>query len=211
LPHEAFRKPTRARRLSAVDHAQTCPPGTEKGWVALKPALEAGALIAAALLAVNNEDRNEIELADLRSRKASGTIALTGCDESSGIAYDPVSGLALSACSNGKAALVNMKSRHLVSLLPIGQRPDTVLFDPKRHLFLVPCGQGGELNLFRVSMTGKVSPLSAVKTETGARTAALDPVSGRVFLPAARFQPAEAGAKPAVEPGSFHLLVMTPQ
>lgn len=183
---------------------------SESRRIALNPGLEGAALISPTLLAVNNEDRNEIELADLKGGKAAGAIALPGCAEPSGIAYDPVSGLALSACSNGKAALVNIKARHLVGLLTIGLKPDTALFDATRHVFLIPCGKSGELDLFRVSVTGKVTPLSAVNTEASARTAALDPASGRVFLPAARFRATPSGAAPVMEPGSFHLLVMAP-
>ncbi|HEX7854349.1 MAG TPA: YncE family protein [Sphingobium sp.] len=192
--------------VSVIDLAA----GTESGRIALKPGLEAAALISSDMLAVNNEDQNEIELVDLKSNKAAGAIALGGCTEPSGIAYDPQSGLALSACSNGKAALVNVKNRRLVTLFQIGEKPDTALFDARRQLFLIPCGKSGELDLFRVSSTGKVSALPPVTTEISARTAALDPASGRVFLPAARFQPAQAGARAVAEPGSFHLLVMAP-
>lgn len=183
---------------------------TEHRRIALKPGLEGATLVSFALLAVNNEDRNEIELADLKGGKATGAIALPGCTEPSGIAYDPASGFALSACSNGKAALVNIKSRHLVALLSIGLKPDTALFDATRRLFLIPCGKSGELDVFRVSVSGKVTPIPAVKTETGARTAALDPVSGRIFLPAAHVRVAPSGTGSVMEPGSFHLLVMTP-
>jgi metal-dependent amidase/aminoacylase/carboxypeptidase family protein len=61
------------------------------------------------------------------------------------------------------------------------------------------------------SVHGKqVTPAGTVTTEVGARTAALDPVSGRVFLPSAKFQPAQQGQRPAMVPGSAHLLVVGP-
>lgn len=50
-----------------------------------------------------------------------------------------------------------------------------------------------------------------VITEVSARTAAYDPVSGRLFLPAARFAAPVPPAKRGVMiPGTFHILVMAP-
>jgi hypothetical protein len=105
------------------------------------------------------------------------------------------------------AALVDVRARRVLQLLPIGQGPDTALFDAKRKRFLVPCGRSGTLSLF--SVTGRtVTPAGTVTTEFGARTAALDPRSGRVFLPTARFAPARQGQRPPMLPGSAHLLVL---
>jgi len=48
-----------------------------------------------------------------------------------------------------------------------------------------------------------------VKTEVGARTGALDPETGDIYLPTARFAPvAQPGGKRAPVPGSFHILVV---
>jgi DNA-binding beta-propeller fold protein YncE len=175
--------------------------------IAVRPALEFGALAGPGLLAVNDQDLSELELVDLRQGKRVASIPLKGCDGPSGLAADPAAGLTLSACSNGVAALVDVRARRVLQLLPIGQGPDTALFDAKRKRFLVPCGRSGTLSLF--SVTGRtVTPAGTVTTEFGARTAALDPRSGRVFLPTARFAPARQGQRPPMLPGSAHLLVL---
>jgi len=118
--------------------------------------------------------------------------------------------LLLSACANGQAALVNMRARNLERLLPIGKGPDTVIFDEHRRRFIVPCGKSGTLVVFAVSNRGSVTRLADVPTEVGARTGAMDEASGRIYLPTARFQPAEPGMRPQPIPGSFHILVLIP-
>jgi hypothetical protein len=48
-----------------------------------------------------------------------------------------------------------------------------------------------------------------VPTEIGARTGALDPATGMIYLPTARFGPPPAGGgRPPALPGSFHILVV---
>ncbi len=178
--------------------------------IAVKPALELGTLIGADLLALNDEDASEIELVDLKRGVTLKPIPLAGCEGPTGIAFDPVDGLLLSACANGQAALVDTRSRRLVKLLPIGKGPDGALFDRQRRRFLVPCGQSGTLSVFAVKSGRQVTAIPPVKTETSARTAAIDPVSGRVYLPAARFEAAAAGGRPTLIAGSVHLIVLEP-
>ncbi len=182
----------------------------ETGRITLKPGLEVPLLASPTLLAVNNERQGEIELADLASGKAAGTIALPGCTGPTGLALAPKQGLALSTCANGVAALVDLSARRLVALLPIGQGPDTAIWQEELHRFLVPCGRSGTLSLISLDGAGVPHVLPPVTTQVSARTAALDPASGRLFLPAASLQPATPGARPALVPGSFRLLVLAP-
>ena len=195
----------RGGTISVVD------PGGRKvvTTIQVEPALELAAIVAPGLLAVNDEDASKLELVDLRHGKALAPIALKGCEGPTGLAYDAADRLTLSACGNGVAALVDLASKTVVKLLPIGQGSDGALYDPARKRFLVPCGRSGTLVVF--SVRGRqVTPAGTVTTEVGARTATLDPATGRVFLPSARFQPAQQGQRPAMVPGSAHLLVVEP-
>ncbi|MDL2353271.1 MAG: YncE family protein [Pseudomonadota bacterium] len=178
--------------------------------IAVKPGLELSTLIGPDLLAINDEDTNEIELIDLKRGAMLKPIPLPGCEGPTGIAFDPADGLLLSACANGQAALIDTHTRRLIKLLPIGKGPDGALFDRQRRRFLVPCGQSGTLSVFEVGAGRQVTALPPVKTETSARTAALDAVSGRVYLPAARFEPAAAGGRPTLIAGSVHLIELEP-
>lgn len=181
----------------------------ETGRIMLKPGLEAGALVTPTELAVNNEDESEIELANLATDKADGTIAITGCTSPSGFAYAADRGLSISTCRNGKAALVDIKARKLVKLVDIGEGPDTAIYDAARKRFIVPCGRSGTLSLVDFAKPGSEPTVTSAPTELGARTGALDPTTGRLFLPTAKFQPpAQQGQRPTLERGSFHILVM---
>jgi len=204
--HEAYVMAADGAAISIVDLVKN----VETGRIALKPSLEVPVLITSELLAVNNEGANEIEIANLVTRKAAGTIALTGCKAPTGLAQDPETGLALSSCANGKAALVDLRARKLVALLPIGNGPDTVIWDAQHKRFLVPCGKSGTMSV--ITMMGRMPMVGTpVPTETSARTAALDPSTGHVYLPAMRFATAVAPAKGmTMAVGSFHMLELKP-
>lgn len=182
----------------------------ETGRIALKPGLEAGALIAPDELAINNEDESEIELVNLFTGKADGMIAIPGCTAPTGFAYAPERGLSISTCRNGKAALVNVTARKLVRLVDIGEGPDGAVYDAERQRFIVSCGRSGTLSVIDLGSPGSAPKVSTAPSELGARTIGIDPETGRLFLPTARFGKGEPGKRPPLEPGSFHLLVMSP-
>ena len=51
--------------------------------------------------------------------------------------------------------------------------------------------------------------IQTVQTRLGARTGALDPKTGRVYLPSAEYAaPAQSGGRPRMKPGSFAILVV---
>ena len=157
---------------------------------------------------VNIEDRNQLAVIDVAARSVR-TAELGGCDGPTGIAWLPLAHRVLSTCGNGVAALTDPDALRLDRTLPIGEGPDTALYDPARRLALVPCGRSGELYLFRDGPT--VTAEGSVVTQRGARTGAIDPASGRVFLPAAEFEaPSSPGGRPQLRPGSVTLLVMAP-
>jgi len=181
------------------------------GTISVKPGLELGTLIAPDMLAINNEDAGEIELVDLKRGAALAPIALIGCNGPTGIAFDQTDELLLSACANGEAALVDARSHRLIELVAIGKGPDGALFDPRRRRFMVPCGQSGSLSVFAVGRNRHLTSLGIVSTEVGARTAALDARTGRIYLPAASFAPAAVpNGRPTIVAGSVHVLVLEP-
>jgi hypothetical protein len=88
--------------------------------------------------------------------------------------------------------------------------PDAVIYDHTRKLAFIPAGQSGDLTLFAdeasgVRITGKVA------TQTGARTGGVDEKTGRVYLPAAEYNPpATAGGRPQMKPGAVVLVEIDP-
>lgn len=174
--------------------------------ITLKPGLEAVTHDGDTLL-VNNEDLNELETADLRTGKAGPSVALTGCQGPTGLAFDPATGQAISACANHKAAVVDVRHHRLIGLLDIGGGPDNVVLDAKRRVAFIPCGADG--TLVEIALDGGARVVRSIPTEPGARTAALDPETGTIYLPTAEFAPpATPGGKPQPKPGTFHLVVV---
>jgi len=185
-------------------------PNTAKaiGAIAVGGALEFAAVDGAGQAYVNVEDKGELAIVDIALRKVTARVALTGCEDPSGLARDPASGVLLSVCANGVAKAIDPAKAAVIATLPIGQRPDAAIFDAARHLFLVPCGGDGSLTLIS-SEGAALAVVGSVPTERGARTGALDPKTGRIYLPTAEFAPAVAPeGRPVAKPGSAHLLVL---
>jgi DNA-binding beta-propeller fold protein YncE len=178
--------------------------------IILKPGLEFGVVGNDDTLFVNNEALNEIETADLRSGKAGPVIPMPGCDGPTGLGFDARTDRLIGACANGKAAVIDAGALHLSALLDIGKGPDAVIMDTARRFAFIPCGKGGLLEIVSLDASGGAQIVGSVKTEAGARTGALDPSDGTLYLPSAHFAPpANAGAKPAMIAGSFHVLVLS--
>ncbi|GAA0335153.1 hypothetical protein GCM10009087_51880 [Sphingomonas oligophenolica] len=200
----AFVMNAKAGSVSIVDPAA----GTVVGTITLKPGLEF-AVGAGSTLYVNNEDSNEIETADMVTGKPGPAIALTGCTGPTGLGYDKQRNRLISACANGKAAVVDLATRQ-VSLLAIGYGPDAVIIDRPRGVALIPCGKDGTLSVIDIAGPGAASVIATVPTEAGARTGAVDRRDGTLYLPTARFAPpATQGGKPTMIPGSAHILVVS--
>jgi DNA-binding beta-propeller fold protein YncE len=197
----------KAGTISVIDVAKRAVVRT----ITLKPGLEFAQLAKDGTLFVNNEDENEIETANLRTGKAGPAIRLAGCTGPTGLALDPASHMLISACANGKAAVVNAVTRKQTGSLAIGAGPDAVILDAARRLAFIPCGRDGTLSM--IALGGAKGPVvkATIKTAVGARTGALDPRTGRLYLPTAAFGPAPAGGgRPAMLPGSFEVLVVSP-
>lgn len=204
--HRAVVMNAKAGTVSVIDVATAKVTRT----ITLRPGLEFGVLGPRATVFVNNEDANEIETANLDTGKAGAPIALAGCTLPSGLAYDAKTGLLISACANGKAAIVDAERRKLVKLLDIGMGPDAVILDATRRTAFIPCGKDGVLMQIALDAKGGPAVVAMIKTETGARTGAVDPDTGTLYLPTAKFAaPVAPATKPTPIPGSFHILVVT--
>ncbi len=178
--------------------------------IGVKPGLEYATLVGKTLF-VNNEDLAEIETVDVTRGTMGKPIALPGCEGPTGLGYASKHGRLISACENGKAAIVDVKARKLVALIDIGKGPDAVIIDEARSLAFIPCGKDGVLDILSLASSDNITPIDHVVTQAGARTGALDPASGAIYLPTAKFgPPAKPGGRPVPIAGSFHILVVKP-
>lgn len=175
--------------------------------VAVGGSLELAAVDGRGRLYVNIEDKNEVAVIDARRRAVLARFPIKGCDGPTGIALDPASGEIVSACANGVAIVSRLEGRQ-VAQLPIGKGADGAAFDPVRKLVLIPAGRDGNLTLIRLTPAPRV--VGQVATAPSARTIALDPTTGRAYLPSATMAPAPAGQRPKPVPGTFRVLVVGP-
>ncbi|HEY0412032.1 MAG TPA: hypothetical protein VGD66_02685 [Allosphingosinicella sp.] len=175
--------------------------------VAIGGALELPALDGRGHLFVNVEDRNEIAEVDIARRRVVRRIPLAGCDEPTGLAYLG-SDMLVSACANGVAKLVRASTGKALGDIAIGPRPDGAFYDAARRRAYIPSGGDGTLTV--IDTSGRLPrAIARVATQTAARTGAVDPATGKVYLPAARFTPPAApGQRPKMVPGSFEVLVV---
>jgi YVTN family beta-propeller protein len=192
--------------VSVIDPAH----GTVTRTIQLAAGLELAALDEHGLLFVNNEETNQIHVVDPATGTVRAPIALAGCEGPTGLGYDRPRHRLIAACANGKAAVVDSVTGRLVQLIDIGRGPDGVAIDETRGVAFIPCGRDGELDVIPLRGEGLLVVADRVRTEVGARTVALDPSTGRLYLPTARFGPPPAGGgRPPALPGSFHVLVVS--
>jgi DNA-binding beta-propeller fold protein YncE len=115
--------------------------------------------------------------------------------------------------------VVDAENGAVVAKLPIGAGSDGVVFDPKRKLIFSSNGIDGTLSVIHESDARTFTDLGSIKTAVTARTAGIDPATGRLYLAAADIDTAKAAAaqpaggqrrRPPLVPGSLKLLFLDP-
>jgi DNA-binding beta-propeller fold protein YncE len=179
------------------------------GVVALGGKPEAAAADESGRVFVNLEDKSEIAIVDVAARKTTGAYPLPGCEGPTGLARDAALGVLISACANQVAKVIDEKSGKDLATLAICKKPDGVMLDARRRRAFIPCADGS-LMVLALSAPQDVKVAATVQTQAGAKTGALDPETGRLYLPTAKFAPAESeGARPKPLPGTFEILVVS--
>jgi DNA-binding beta-propeller fold protein YncE len=178
------------------------------GKVEVGGSLEFPALDGHGHLFVNVEDKGELAEIDIAKRALMRKITLSGCQKPTGLTYLKKSGVLLSACANGVAKITRASDGKAMGDIAIGPRPDGAFADDARKRAYIPSGGDGTLTV--IDTSGALPrKIATIQTEVGARTGTIDPLSGAVYLPAAKFgPPPTANGRPAILPGSVELLVV---
>ncbi len=151
------------------------------GTIPLAEKPEAAVLDGHGHLYVNLEKSARIAIVDIATGRVTGRHALPACVEPTGLAYDPVSGLLIAACHNGLAKLIDARSGEDRGAVAVGCDADGAIFDPQHRRAFIPAADG-TLTIFDLDETGHATVLAHLATVAGARTAALDASTGRVYL-----------------------------
>jgi DNA-binding beta-propeller fold protein YncE len=164
---------------------------------------------------VNGEEKGEIVRIDTTTNKADTHWPMPGCQKPHGLAMDQTTHRLFSSCVNNVLFVVNADNGSVVTTLPIGAGSDAADFDPKRNL-VFSSNREGTLSVIAEKTADTFAALPAVRTEFGARTMALDPESGRIYLVTADFTQNPNAAAPdprhkyIITPGTVRLLVLEP-
>lgn len=150
---------------------------------------------------------------DSRKLAVEATWPLAGCNSPTGLAIDRMHHRLFSVCDGKVMAITNAPNGHAVARVPIGEGPDAAAYDAKRALVFSSNGEGN-LTVVRQNTANRYSAVATVPTQRGARTMALAPASGTLYLATADFGPVPAATadqphpRPQPIPGSFTVLVV---
>ncbi len=181
--------------------------GALDGVIATPGALEFGVSDGAGKVFVNVEDAGEIVAFDAHDRKVIGHYKLAGCEEPTGLAYDPSNKRLFAACANKVAAVVSAETGALLATLPIGAGPDAAAYDATTHRVFIPTGRDGKVSVIDADAMKVVATLDG---KVSGRTCTLDAKTGKLYLPAADMTPPKtANGRPSPTPGTFAVVVVS--
>jgi DNA-binding beta-propeller fold protein YncE len=164
--------------------------------------------VAAGRLYVNLEDTGQIGVIDIKTHTLAATWKLTGCDEPTGLGFDPKNHRLFSACDNEVMAVTDSTSGKVVTTAPIGAGADGAAFDPATGYAFASNGEDGTLTIAHLDSPNKLTVVQTLKTLVSGRTMILDPTTHNVFIPAAMTTPNAGGRGRATPvPGSFKVLM----
>ena len=192
-------------------------PKTDKAIATIEigAGLEPGVPDGRGALFVNGVERHEILKIDARTNKVVDHWPMPACHRPHGIAIDRHTRRLFVTCANKVMVVMNADNGTNLATLPIGGHSDGAAFDPVRKLIFSSNGDG-TLSVLQEKNADSFAPLETIKTEISARTMAIDPHTGRLFLAAATVAKSEPAAKPGGRPhvtyvpGSLKLLYFDP-
>ncbi len=163
----------------------------------------------------NLEDKSEVVVIDTGKHEVVAHWPLAPGEEPTGIAVDATHHRLFVACHNKLLAMLDTETGKVVGTVPIGAGVDGCAFDDATQLAFASCGEG-TTTIAKEETPQKLTVVQTLKTEPRARTMALDPVTHRIYLPSAQFQPPPSpspGAspgRPTIVPNTLKLLVYGP-
>ncbi|MBS0387308.1 MAG: hypothetical protein JSR15_02420 [Proteobacteria bacterium] len=160
---------------------------------------------------VNGTESASVIAIDAATRKVVGRWKMDGCEDPSGMAYADVADVLLSVCANKRLFVLDARSGKVRATVPVGAGADAVIYDPTTRRAFVPSAIDGLLTIVEVKAAGDVHVLEQVATQVGTRTGAIDPKTGTLYLPTARFGTLNKLGWPEALPGTVQLLVLRPQ
>jgi len=165
------------------------------------------------MIYANLEDESMVLAIDAQKLQVVSRWPLKPGEEPTGLAIDRDHRRLFSGCANQKLVVLNADDGRIVQTLPIGKNVDAVAFDPARQLVFSSNGDG-TLTVVHEKDPNHYKVIQTVSTQPGARTLALNPTTGSLYLPTAEFGPPPPPTpdrphpRGSVKPGTFVILVV---
>lgn len=151
----------------------------------------------------NLEDKNSLNVIDVKSLKVVANYPLAPGGGPTGIAMDVENGRTFSGCRENKGmSVTDIKTGKVIATLPIGAGVDAVAFDPETKLIFCSCGDG-TVTIIKQESANNYSVIQTLKTQNRARTMALDTKTHKIYLSVAETAPNSRKALP----NTFKVLV----
>jgi DNA-binding beta-propeller fold protein YncE len=163
-----------------------------------------------------DSDPGQLVVIDAARMAITATWSLPGCEGPSGLALDRAGHRLFSVCGNKVMVVTDALGGRQLARLPIGARADGAAWDAGRQLAFSSNGEG-TLTVVDASQPGRYAVAATLATQPGARTIALEPDSGRIFVVTADFGPVPPATaenpRPRAPPlpGTFTVLVVAPR
>src|SRR5665213_585558 len=202
-----------SKRVTALDPKAGKIVGTIEG---LGGKTEHAASDDAGHIFLNMQDLNTMLKLDSQALKVMETWPMAPCEQPSSMDMDRAHQRVFVGCRSGLKAVVDANSGKIVATQPIGKGVDAAEFDADRGLVYFSSGDG-TMSVFHEDTPDKYTLVERVKTQTGARTMAIDRKTGRAFLSVAEFGPrpeptsGDPSPRAPMIPGSFSVLVFGAQ
>lgn len=160
----------------------------------------------------NIEDKNEVVALDSRTNTIKSRWPIAPAEEATAMAMDVKHHRLFIGGRNKLLAIMDAETGKVIQTFPIGAGVDTNIYEPETGL-LFTATREGTLHIFHEDSPDRFSVIETVRTEFGARNAALDPKTHHIFIDTADFAPAPAPTTEQPNPlptpvsGTFRLLV----
>jgi YVTN family beta-propeller protein len=155
----------------------------------------------------NLEDKNSLNVIDVKAMKVIANYPLAPGGGPTGIALDEKNGRTFSVCRENKGMeVVDIKTGKVVATVAIGAGVDAVAFDPETKLIFCSNGDATTTIIKQLS-ADKYSVIQTLATQTRAKTLALDTKTHKIYLSVASFEP---GTRKTL-PNTFKVLVYKQQ
>jgi YVTN family beta-propeller protein len=181
--------------LTVIDPKTNTPISTINVGAGLEP----GVVDGKGTLYINGVENHEIVKIDAKTNKVAAHWAMPACEKPHGLAIDPETRRLFATCANKVLVVVDADNGANIATVPIGSFSDGAAFDPKRKRIFSSNGDG-TLTVIQEKNAQTFIPAETVKTIQGARTMAIDPETGRLFLAAADIAKTEPPALPGGRP-----------